>query len=502
MKGTKSVSRTNVETFPDKIPAFGVIVTGVSLLRVEIPAFLRSQDVPQFGSFRVLELLDVGRDGQSYLVCAPRSGGPHILRVWIEPNGGTRWASSPAVPGENLAVIFSHLRSHGGVIPAPVALAILRAELQALIPRAEQYGPHGSLVPGHVVVGFDGRVSLTPPIDAGTVQRPGIEQARYGSPEHVEGRPLTPASDLFALGSLLFETLSGRPLFDGRTISEVHDSILKTRDGRAPLPIAALPQSRAKVAVETLLGLGEQTCGHMPSAMLKAVDRVFPSVATQGSREIAQWMRTLFPERLQSWMRTLSEASLPPIVEPRILSSVPNPITGDISSDLVLDTPEGIATSEPDVQLERPSASAPSIGAAQLANEAYDEEDLPLADATRIDVQPRPVYERKRSKLDAPFESDVSTDLEIAQPNEPDADSPIFLDPVEASPREDSVSGPFVIPVADSELMAIEARRKRRIRGSVSAALVVALIFFASTGQPVALLRGLMGRVTSAWSAL
>lgn len=44
---------------------------------------------------------------------------------------------------------------------------------------------------------------------------------RYMAPEAVRGETLDARSDLFAVGAILFEMLSGRPAFDGRTLADV-----------------------------------------------------------------------------------------------------------------------------------------------------------------------------------------------------------------------------------------------------------------------------------------
>jgi serine/threonine protein kinase/Tol biopolymer transport system component len=75
--------------------------------------------------------------------------------------------------------------------------------------------------------------------DPGTV----MGSAGYMAPEQVRGQPADHRSDIFALGAILYEMLSGRRAFQGETNAETMTAILRDeppeldRDGR-PLPAA------------------------------------------------------------------------------------------------------------------------------------------------------------------------------------------------------------------------------------------------------------------------
>jgi serine/threonine protein kinase len=47
----------------------------------------------------------------------------------------------------------------------------------------------------------------------------------FASPEQAAGQPLTPASDIFSLGSVMFKVLTGRTPFNGRNMREILDAV-------------------------------------------------------------------------------------------------------------------------------------------------------------------------------------------------------------------------------------------------------------------------------------
>ena len=159
---------------------------------------------------------------------------PNVCHVYeVGEDGDTIYIVMELLTGEPLSD-----RIERGTLPVqeaiPVALGMLAA-IEALHARGIV---HRDLKPGNVFLTPHG-VKL---LDFGLARGLGADAAyedlrvtatgivvgtpRYMAPEQLEGAEPGPASDLFAFGALLFEMLSGRPAFDGKTIWEVSHAVL------------------------------------------------------------------------------------------------------------------------------------------------------------------------------------------------------------------------------------------------------------------------------------
>jgi serine/threonine-protein kinase len=91
-----------------------------------------------------------------------------------------------------------------------------------------------------------GRLVTTATPGTGTPGGPGVPDPAYLAPEQFKG-PATPASDLYALGVILYEALSGRRPFVGS-----YEQLAKLHAGEAPLPPANIPAGLREVVLKAL----------------------------------------------------------------------------------------------------------------------------------------------------------------------------------------------------------------------------------------------------------
>jgi len=154
------------------------------------------------------------------------------------------------VEGETLSK-----RLEKGPLPLEQAMRY-GAQLADALDKAHRSGViHRDLKPGNVMLTSNGaklldfglakpsapllsEITLTRQIPASPVTQEGtiIGTFQYMSPEQVEGKELDARSDIFSLGAILYEMLSGRRAFDGKSQLSVVSGILE----REPTAISSI----------------------------------------------------------------------------------------------------------------------------------------------------------------------------------------------------------------------------------------------------------------------
>ncbi|HEX7479528.1 MAG TPA: protein kinase [Polyangiales bacterium] len=161
--------------------------------------------------------------------------------------GNDLWLFRDFVAGESLAV-----RLRQGPLQVPEALAIAAQVASALDEVHRQGLLHRDIKPGHVLL--TPRIDVVPlvtVIDAGVAARLPSDSVfellgtpAYVAPEVIAGKPASFRSDLYALGCMLHEMLTGAPPFVADTVAAVlalhRDQEPMEVDVEVPAPVRAL----------------------------------------------------------------------------------------------------------------------------------------------------------------------------------------------------------------------------------------------------------------------
>jgi eukaryotic-like serine/threonine-protein kinase len=141
------------------------------------------------------------------------------------------------VEGESLR----SLMSREGPLAPDRAMALIAQAAGALHLAHEQGIVHRDVKPSNFMVSPDGRVVLTDfgiarMVDTTRMTEVGsvLGTVTYLSPEQITGDPVSPATDVYALGVVAYECIAGVPPFRGRGPLEV--AMSHTQDEPPPLP--------------------------------------------------------------------------------------------------------------------------------------------------------------------------------------------------------------------------------------------------------------------------
>jgi hypothetical protein len=150
---------------------------------------------------------------------------PNIVNVFdYGTDAGTQYIVMQLVDGQDLSTV---LRRHG---PLPIDDAVhVAIQVAAALEAAHRRGiVHRDVKPGNILVDEDGDVKVT---DFGiaravaeasiTVTGTTLGSVHYFSPEQARGDEVTGASDVYSLGIVLYEMVTGRRPFEGDSAAGV-----------------------------------------------------------------------------------------------------------------------------------------------------------------------------------------------------------------------------------------------------------------------------------------
>jgi serine/threonine protein kinase len=195
---------------------------------------------------------------------------PHIVTIHeIESADGIDFIVMELVPGKTLDALIPHQGMRLGEalrVAIPVADALAAAHGRGIV--------HRDLKPGNVMVTPDGVVKVldfglaklteaeeaggggeATTLDAeGRLSRPGAVAGTpaYMSPEQASGGAVDARSDIFSFGTLLYEMVTGRRPFGGRSSVEIQAALLKEPPRSPSELVSEVPRDLERIILRCL----------------------------------------------------------------------------------------------------------------------------------------------------------------------------------------------------------------------------------------------------------
>ena len=277
----------------------------------------------RLGRYEVIDLLGVGGMGSVYRALDASLGREVALKALAEafrgdPASLRRFEREARVLATlnhpNIATIYGFERLNGspflvlervegdtlaqrltrGRMPIPEALAIALQIIAGLEEAHAKGVIHRDLKPSNVMLTRDGRVKL---VDFGLAKTTGsrasvhedaepitvigvvLGTARYMSPEQVMGEDVDGRTDVWAFGCVLYEMLTGRPAFPGRSVSEAVAAVLRDDPDWRTLP-SDTPANIVRLLRRCLRRNRQDRLQHIGDARLELVEVDVENAAT------------------------------------------------------------------------------------------------------------------------------------------------------------------------------------------------------------------------------
>ena len=306
---------------------------------------------------------------------------------------GSHFIAMEYIWGKDLLQIQNRLRKIKQPMPVQMACFSIAKVLEGLDYAHRKRDPlgrpleivHRDCSPQNVLVSYEGEVKV---IDFGIAKATsrnsrtmaGVLKGKFGymSPEQVRGLPLDRRSDIFALGTMLYECLTSERLFQGETDFSTLEKV-RNVDIRPPREINPnIPEAVEKIILKALakdVDERYQWCSEMLADLqqfLMGADVVFTA------KSLSSWLKEVFTGEIDKERQLLEQYKR--VGRDGLIAGVP-------SSEAKLDVVQTLG-----------EAPAPEGDATQLGGPSFDDIEQAVA-AGALEVGPAPGSPAARGSL-------------------------------------------------------------------------------------------------------
>ena len=285
---------------------------------------------------------------------------PNIAQIFdYGEENGTYFIAMEFIHGEDLGRLMRKAWSTGQWIARPLAIRIVASACEGLYyahTRKDEEGRalkvvHRDISPQNILVSFDGSVKLVDfgiakAADQMSMTKSGAIKGKfaYMAPEQAAGKPLDARTDVFAIGLVLYELLTGvRPLKRDSELATLQAALECAID--APSVVAEVPSELDDVVMRALAKAPDDRYKDARAFQMALEEFLISQRMVASSVQISELMETLFADRLTE--------------EDKL--GAPNPSSAEsISAPPAVPEPPGWQAPRPSMQARRVAAPEPS----------------------------------------------------------------------------------------------------------------------------------------------
>jgi len=235
----------------------------------------------------------------------------HIVNVYdFEERYRTLFIIMEYLRGDSLKSMIAHLR----VIPPQLAAKYLVQICSALAHAHKRGIIHRDINPSNIMVQPDDQVKI---LDFGLACPSGTEDfsslgtAYYMAPEQIEGDPLDPRTDIYALGITAFEMLTGRRPFEAESANATQDLHLTQEIADPGEIVSGIPDELKNFVLKAVRRDPEQRYQDMDQAMAAIQPLIqsagFPKPALEKDEKQSVSLKLSYANIEQSALQQLME---------------------------------------------------------------------------------------------------------------------------------------------------------------------------------------------------
>ncbi|MCY1076492.1 serine/threonine protein kinase [Archangium lansingense] len=376
---------------------------------------------------------------------AARFNHPNIAQVYeFGEANGTYFIAMEFIHGEDLGRVMRKAYNAGGWIARPLAIRIVASACEGLYyahTRSDDSGRplkvvHRDISPQNILISFDGSVKLVDfgiakAADQASATKSGAIKGKfaYMAPEQAAGKPLDHRADIFAIGLVLYELLTGtRPLKReselGTLQAAMECNILP------PSQVADVPPELDEVVMRALAKAADDRYRDARQMQLALEEFLVGQRWVATSVQVSELMETLFADRLDEEKHSgnpeprseESMSAMPVLPDPPPEEEAPprsnsrmEPRSGtqtNVSGDMNWEAPPG----------EMPQQRRTGTRAG-VVNKRTESATLPMGDVPEVqewEAPPATEVPRRRTSNEAPRRTNVGSTSVARMPSRQD----------------------------------------------------------------------------------